>query len=155
MTSVEPKGKALFSWAKQGRTKSAMNDKNLIANEQRTPSERRENARKAGKASGEARRKKKSTQELAKMIDGLNLSKEDMEALEAYGVPQDDRSLLTVKLIALHQKAVKGDVQAIRLWLELVGEAPSQKVDVNIENDRTREAYDRAAAAIRGSGKKK
>lgn len=34
------------------------NEKNLVQNKQRTPSERRESARKAGKASGEARRMK-------------------------------------------------------------------------------------------------
>ena len=37
---------------------------NLIPNSQRTPEERRENARKAGKASGEARRKKKYFMEI-------------------------------------------------------------------------------------------
>lgn len=129
-----------------------MRNDNLVPNEERTPEERRENARKAGKASGEARRKKKSAKELARLIDGLGLSAEDKGALDACGVPQDDRSLLTVKLVALHQKAMKGDVQAIRLWLELVGEAPSQKVDVNIGDDTTRKAYEKAAAAIRRKG---
>lgn len=41
-----------------------LNEKNLIPNEQRTPCERRENARKAGKASGKARREKKTIQNI-------------------------------------------------------------------------------------------
>lgn len=41
-----------------------MNEKNLIPNEERTPRERRENARKAGKASGKARREKKTIQNI-------------------------------------------------------------------------------------------
>ena len=41
-----------------------MNDENLIKNSDRTPSERRELARKAGKASGEARRRKRDSREL-------------------------------------------------------------------------------------------
>ena len=41
-----------------------LNEKNLIPNEERTPSERRENARKAGKASGKARREKKTIQNI-------------------------------------------------------------------------------------------
>ena len=41
-----------------------MNEKNLIPNEERTPSERRENARKAGIASGQARREKKTIQKI-------------------------------------------------------------------------------------------
>lgn len=44
------------------------NVQNLIPNEQRTPEERRENARKAGIASGEARRRAKSFQEAAQII---------------------------------------------------------------------------------------
>ena len=40
------------------------NPENLVPNEQRTPSERRENAKKAGIASGAARRKKKTLREL-------------------------------------------------------------------------------------------
>lgn len=41
-----------------------MNEKNLIPNEERTPSERRENARRAGIASGQARREKKTIQKI-------------------------------------------------------------------------------------------
>ena len=41
-----------------------MNEKNLIPNEKRSPRERRENARKAGKASGKARREKKTIQNI-------------------------------------------------------------------------------------------
>ena len=41
-----------------------MNEKNLIPNEERTPSERRENARRAGIASGQAMREKKTIQKI-------------------------------------------------------------------------------------------
>ena len=41
-----------------------MNEKNLIPNEERAPSERRENARRAGIASGQARREKKTIQKI-------------------------------------------------------------------------------------------
>lgn len=41
-----------------------MNDKNLIPTTQRTESERREIARKGGKASGKARREKKAAREM-------------------------------------------------------------------------------------------
>ncbi len=42
-----------------------MNDSNLKSNDSRTPQERRENARKAGQASGKARRKKADLRKLA------------------------------------------------------------------------------------------
>lgn len=47
------------------------NPENLIPNENRTPSERRENARKAGIASGVARRAKKTFRELIEEYGGL------------------------------------------------------------------------------------
>lgn len=129
------------------------NEKNLVPNEQRTPEERRENARKAGIASGEARRAKKTTRELAELLDALPVTGANKELLEHLGVPEDDQTQQMVRIVALHKKAMSGDVQAVKLWLEITGEAPTQKFDVNIENDRTREAYDRAAAAIRGEKK--
>lgn len=48
------------------------NEQNLIPNEKRTPSERRENAQKAGKASGKSRRAKKTVR---KLLDDLCNSK--------------------------------------------------------------------------------
>lgn len=50
-----------FSYPKGGE--AVANAKNLIPNEKRTPSERRGNAKKAGKASGEARRQKRALRE--------------------------------------------------------------------------------------------
>lgn len=44
------------------------NPKNLVPNEARTPKERQENARKAGKASGEARRRKRDMREAANQL---------------------------------------------------------------------------------------
>ena len=43
-------------------------DANLIPNEARTPTERRENARKAGKASGKARREKADLRKAAQAV---------------------------------------------------------------------------------------
>ncbi|MBQ9228964.1 MAG: hypothetical protein IJ168_09065 [Eubacterium sp.] len=48
------------------------NENNLIPNSQRTPNERRENARKAGIASGKARRAKKRRHESWKGLGGVN-----------------------------------------------------------------------------------
>ena len=53
-----------------------MNEKNLIPNEERTPSERRENARKAGIASGKARREKQKTQQI--LADLVSIKNKDL-----------------------------------------------------------------------------
>lgn len=128
------------------------NEKNLVPNEQRTPEERRENARRAGIASGEARRAKKTTRELAELLDTLPVTGANKELLDHLGVPEDDQTQQMVRIVALHKKAMSGDVQAVKLWLEITGEAPSAKVDLSIGDD-TREAYDKAAAAIRAKKK--
>ncbi len=126
-----------------------MNDENLISNEQRTPSERRENARKAGKASGEARRHKRTVREICEILDTLPVTGKNKDKLVELGVPDDMQTQDVLRLVALQGKAVRGDVQAVKLWLEITGEAPTQKVEVCASDDKTREAYERAAAAIR------
>ena len=91
-----------------------MNDENLIPMPQRSESERRELARKGGKASGEARRRKASMRERLEQILDMPVRKgkmEDFKNLEdASGknmTVQDAVLLTTVK------KALKGDMRAI------------------------------------------
>lgn len=67
-----------------------MNEQNLIPNSQRTPSERRELARKAGIASGKARLRKKHGRELAQAM--LSLREQDpnvvAELAKSYGIDE-------------------------------------------------------------------
>ena len=65
------------------------------------------------------------------------------------GVPTDDQTQQTVRLVALHKRAMGGDVAAIKLWLEIIGEAPTSSVKIET-TDNTIEAYEKAAAAIKG-----
>ena len=99
-----------------------MNEQNLIKKEDRTPSERRESASRAGKASGESRRRKRDARSLMKLILSLTPDTEDWNVLSASGVPMeliDNKSLL---LLSLYQKAITGDVQATKLVLTLSGD---------------------------------
>ena len=111
------------------------------------------NARKAGIASGEARRKKKTAKELAEMLDGLAVSGKTKETLEQLGVPDSEQNQKTARLVALHKKAMQGDVAAVKLWLEITGEAPTATVNVEV-GDSTRQAYENAAAAIKAKADK-
>lgn len=114
------------------------NEKNLIPNNRRTPKERRENAKKAGKASGEARRKKRLLKDC--MLDLLNLpvtKQKDFNRLAKLGLDienMDNRALLTAALFA---KAVEcGDVSAFREIRDLIGETGAQdsgSIEVLIE----------------------
>ena len=128
-------------------------EKNLKRYGKEKPAPTSEEAKKAGskggKKSAEARAEAKTTREIAKMLDSLAVTGKNKEVLEQLGVPDDDQTQQTVRLVALHKKAMTGDVAAIKLWLEITGEAPTQKVSVEV-NDDTREAYEKAAAAIKG-----
>lgn len=102
------------------------NEKNLIVNSERTPRERKEQAKKAGKASGEARRKKKTMRELTKSIMDTTISTQQKNVratLEMMGLEENDMTYQAAVVVRLMQRAmVDGDTQAIRLIGELTGE---------------------------------
>ena len=99
-----------------------MNEQNLIKNKDRTPSELREITSKGGKASGEARRRKRDARSLMKLILSLTPDTEDWNVLSAAGVPMEQIDNKSLLLLSLYQKAITGDVQAAKLVLALSGD---------------------------------
>lgn len=93
----------------------------LRANASRTPQKRRENASKAGKASGEAKRRRKTLREAM-----LILLETDVENKEGKKVNRQE-----AMLVALWKKAVMGDVSAYRAIAETIGEGAAQKLELN------------------------
>lgn len=97
-----------------------MNEQNLIPNEQRTPSERRANATKAGIASGKARREKKAMRELledalAKVIkskSGEEATKKEVASIRiADGMANGDPKMLEIGLKILGDFTQKQEVE--------------------------------------------
>jgi hypothetical protein len=106
------------------------NEKNLIPNDARTPSERRENARKAGKASGAARRAKRTMREYADLLLSLPVSdRRKWNKLARAGIPPEgcDNKMLVV--FALMQAAQAGDVPAVKELRNLIGEDDANASD--------------------------
>ena len=95
-----------------------MNEKNLIPNEARTPEERRENARKAGIASGKARREKANFKKLIEIA--LN---------EDYKGGMSNAEAMVVSMI---QKALEGDTKAFEVLRDTAGQKPVQVVEDKI-----------------------
>lgn len=91
------------------------NEQNLIPNSERTPSERRENARKAGIASGEARRARKTLKEELLLLLELD----------------DNNKKIT---IALLEKALNGDIAAYTTIRDTIGERPAVEKNVSISS---------------------
>lgn len=83
-------------------------EENLIQNSDRTPEERQEQARKAGIASGEARRRKRTL-------------KEELEILLATGDWQERISM------AMLNKAATGSERAFEIIRDTIGEKPTDK----------------------------
>lgn len=102
------------------------NEQNLIPNSERTPEQRKEMARNGGRASGIARRRKKSLKEAADLY--LSLPVEDQRkrnAIAKKGVSEDDIDYQMAMIIGLTEKATKGDAKAARVIIDLLGESLS------------------------------
>lgn len=130
------------------------NDENLLRPEDRTPTERRESARKAGKASGEARRKRKAMREQAELLlsmpfqdikvkDGNGNVKSLLKEFEKVsGLKADKIDNQMAAVIALWQTALKGgqnSVQAFNSIRDLVGEKPKEVIEIHSTDETIKE----------------
>lgn len=100
---------------------------NLIPFNKRTETEQKEIARQGGKASGEARRRKKSLKELGDMIGSLSVKSEKNKAImREAGIDDEDMIRDTAMLFMLEAKAEKGDTNAIALIAKIRGQLKEQ-----------------------------
>ena len=110
------------------------NTTGLVQNQERTPSERRESAIKAGIASGDARRKKKALKEMMELALQMEEQNEGYRSrmLKA-GWEPENMTQMTVITQGLIQKAKAGDVQAYNAIRDIIGEKPvdESKIDLN------------------------
>lgn len=99
------------------------NAENLIPNNKRSPREVRENGRKGGIASGEARRKKKQTAELMKDILNSSLEGKNKQTVKAFAGELEDEDLTVNALMAagLVKAAATGNVKAFEAVQRYVG----------------------------------
>ena len=109
------------------------NTDGLIKNSDKTPKERKELAARMGRASGEAKRRKKTMREaLEMMLFQTKLNEQTKQMLKAEGVQSADdfnhQMVITRSLIA---KAEAGDVQAYNAICGMIGEKPADKVEMS------------------------
>ena len=102
------------------------NEQNLIPMDQRSQKEARELGREGGRASGEARRRKKSLREAAELYLSLPVSdKKSWNRLARDGVEPEDVDNQMAIIAGLTMRAIKGDSKAARVIFELIGPAES------------------------------
>ena len=110
--------------------------KNLIPVNKRTKEEQKQIASKGGKASGEARRRRRDTRRAARFVLELepDVSEKVRVSLSKMGLQEDEiPDIRLLSLLAIAQKAMKGDLQANRMLLELAGDVDAR---LKIEQDR-------------------
>ena len=108
------------------------NTTGLVQNQERTPSERRESAIKAGIASGDARRKRKALKEMMELALQMEEQNEGYRSrmLKA-GWEPENMTQMTVITQGLIQKAKAGDVQAYNAIRDIIGEKPAEKMEMS------------------------
>ena len=108
------------------------NEQNLIPQSQRSPNEVRENGRKGGKASGKARRAKVKMRKLVEMFAYLDVNKDVENKMRMLGIPDEGMLVLMQSVVAIFNKANKGDVSAFNAIRDLLGEKPTEKQEISM-----------------------
>lgn len=99
--------------------------KNMIPMNARTKTEQKRIATMGGKASGEARRRKKTMRELAQMFGNLEVSNDKIrERMRSLGIKDEDMSHDTAVIIGQYMEAEKGNTQAASFIRDTRGENP-------------------------------
>lgn len=102
------------------------------ANSKRTPEERRELAKKAGRASGKARRRKANFQKTLNLLLTAEIDNEEWKPiLESLGV---ECTLESALLMAQIKAALDGDTQAAKFVAQYSGQ--SNRAEEDLENKK-------------------
>lgn len=112
------------------------NEQNLIKNSERTPSERRANAKKAGEASGRARRKKANLKKAFETILQADVASPNVrKQLEEFGFEATNEMALAMVMM---QKAMKGNVRAFEQISKLTAIDTKDSLDKKEQRERIR-----------------
>ena len=119
----------------------ADNSGNLTPNDQRTPEELKRMGAKGGKASAEARKRKKATRDLARQVLALQpkASKKAKRAIEAMGYDAEAEGAPTVELMglcAIAQMYMAGDIAAAQ-FLYSYAQVPDMRAALEREKIKT------------------
>ena len=111
--------------------------KNEFAN--MTPEQRRENGRKGGIASGEAKRRKKAMRERLEILLELPMRAgkgADLETIKNFAaIKGKNITVQDALMVAQIQKALKGDTTAATFVRDTAGDNPSVKVEADVDMD--------------------
>ena len=105
-------------------------EENLVPFDERTESEQREIASKGGRASGVARRRKRSLKEAADLFLSLPVSdRRRWNKLARKGIEPDDVDNQMEMIVGLQEAAALGDARAAKVLIDLLGEDAKDDTD--------------------------
>ncbi len=101
----------------------------------KTKAEAKERGRKGGIASGIAKRQRKAMKEQMEMLLSLPLKNDKAKAkFKELGIETDDMDNQMALVVAMYQKALKGDTSAMNIVREITGERVQQiSIDTNVD----------------------
>ena len=102
-----------------------------------TPEQRRENGRKGGIASGEAKRAKKAMKERLEVLLEMTMKSgkgTDIESIKNFAALKGKNiTVQDAMMIAQIQKALKGDTNAAVFVRDTAGQNPTQKIETDVD----------------------
>jgi hypothetical protein len=105
----------------------------------RSGKEAAEHGQKGGVASGESRRRKRTLREMVEIFGELGVSDKTRKMMKELDIPEDLMTRKMQPVVALYNKAGKGDVAAFNAIRDITGEKPvdETKVTGNIATEIT------------------
>lgn len=104
--------------------------KNLISNDKRSPIEVRKNGEKGGKRSGEVRRANKTLRQIVKdWADGVP-TQDELSKLAEFGIADENATRKATLLIPLLSNVASGNMRALNMLIELLGEDERKKQEL-------------------------
>lgn len=108
-----------------------MSKEDLIPFNQLTEEEHKKLCRKAGKKSGEVRRKKRDMKEAMKLLLDMPVTNEKTkETMASLGITDTDMTNQMAMLIRMMQQATSGNIKAAEFVRDIAGEKPSERLEV-------------------------
>ena len=109
------------------------NEENLIPFNKRTPRERREISIKGANATNEQKRQRKAMREQMEMLLKLPpINAQAKQKIKELGIDEKEIDNQMLLMVTIFNKAMKGDIQAVNVVRELIGER-IQQAEVQIK----------------------
>ena len=110
---------------------------NLLKAEDLTSVELRERAKKGGIASGKARREKKALKETLEELLAMPIKdgkSDDIEKIKSIaGIKDKNITIQEAIMVAMLNKAAKGDVRAAEYVRDTIGQKPDNKMNIDMK----------------------